>query len=238
MTTRVRTVPRAFRSSLEYLRSSGWWVLDRLDDLWHVDRLVLLVAERPPSRPTAYHLVERTGDVDAVVGTCRAMSRAALPPARFERRFAHGLRYFELRDGSETIATTFIIWRGTRFVDELGLHLPVPEHSIWIRDVFVSPTVRGRGVFEQFFDALLGRVFPDVTTIWSDTESSNAASLRAHAKYGFRVAGHLRALTVAGAFLWRREEPGRVSSCDGYRARQRFLRVGSEFKAYRARYLA
>ena len=237
MPTRIPAVPGAFEVALKYLRSLVRWVPDRFDDLCHLDRFVLLVAERPPSHPTGCLLVERTGDVSAVVATCRAMSRP-VRPARVERRFAQGLRYFELRDGVETVATTFIICRGTRFVDELGLHFPVPEHSIWIRDVFVSPQARGRGVFVQFFDALLRDVFPDVTTIWSDTESSNSPSLRAHGKYGFRVVGYLRALTVARVFLWRIAHPGQVRPCDGYQVQRRFLRVGSEFKSYRERYLA
>ena len=237
MPTRIPTAPGALRVSLKYLRSLVRWVLDRFDDLCHIDRFVLLLAERPPSRPTGYLLVERTGNVSAVVETCRAMSRP-VRPARVERRYAHGLRYFDLRDGAETIATTFIIWRGTRFVDELGLHFPVPEHSIWIRDVFVSPQARGRGVFVQFLDTLLRDVFPDVTTIWSDTESSNAASLRAHGKYGFRVVGHLRALTLARVLLWRMAHPGQVPPCDGYRIQHRFLRVGSEFRSYCEKFLA
>ena len=237
MPANTQTAPGAVEVPLKYLRSRARWVLDRFDELCHIDRFVLLLADRPPSRPTGYLVVERTGDVGVVVETCRALSRS-VRPARVERRFAQGLRYFELRDGAETIATTFIIWRGTRFVDELGLHFPVPEHSIWIRDIFVSPHVRGRGVFVQFFDALLGGVFPDVTTIWSDTESSNSPSLRAHGKYGFRVVGHLRALTVARMFLWRIAHPGQVRPCDGYQVQRRFLHAGSAFRAYCERHLA
>ena len=224
-------------TSLESLRPLAGRARRLYADLYWTRTFMLLLAERPSFRPTPYTVIERTGDVSAVTETYREMLRS-IEPVQVERRFAHGLRYFELRRDAETIATTFIVSRGTRFIDELGLHFAVPENSIWLRDVFVSPRFRGHRVFEQLFDELLHAVFPGVTTIWSDTTSTNAASLRAHAKYGFREVGSLRALIFLRTLMWRFSPNGLASPCDGYQVQRRFLWLGSGFRDYCERHLA
>ena len=237
MPTAVPRLSGLARASLESLRPLARWARRPCAGLYWTRTFVLLLAERPSFRPTAYTVIEKTGDVSAVTETYRKMLRS-IELVQVERRFAHGLRYFELQNHAETIATTFIVCRGTRFVDELGLHFAVPDNSIWLRDAFVSPQFRGHGVFEQLFDELLHTVFPGVTTMWSDTTSTNAASLRAHAKYGFREVGRLRALTLLRTLMWRGRRHGLASPCDGYQVQRRFLWLGSGFRAYCERHLA
>ena len=123
------------------------------------------------------------------------------------RRFERGLCFFVLRRGDVTMATTWLVMRGERFVDELGLGLAIPAGAAWLRDVYVHPSYRGRGLFGALIDAAAARADPPVHVLFSAVGLLNKRSLRAHERYGFAPRARYRALAILGLLLFRQEWP-------------------------------
>jgi len=158
--------------------------------------------------------------------------------ARIGQRLARGLVFYEGRLKEELVATTWMVMPGTRFIDEIGLHLAVSDHSVWIRDVFVSPRVRGRRMFSQFVDAILISHCPNSDLIWSDVACDDAASLRAHAAYGFEQVDVVKVLQVGSALMLRLRMPTRVPVMGGFDPEHRILWTGNAYQEYKATWLA
>jgi hypothetical protein len=206
--------------------------------LWH-DEEILILAKQVTERPSfpEGELVEHAGYGPAVAELYRRLGRGT-PEGRLRARYRHGLRLYELRQGDRTLATIWIVPPGERFVDEIGYAFRVPEGDAWLRDGFVPLEGRGRRSFARLLDAVLSRALPGTRTLWSDVPSDNAASLKAHAGYGFEVVDALRALHVAGLLLIRRGVPERIEPVSGYRPGRRLLYTGRAYRRYRSERLA
>ena len=126
---------------------------------------------------------------------------------RVERRFRNGLRFFVQMAGDEAIASTWIIRGGDRYLDEVNWLLPVSETEIWIRDIYVKPSWRGKGVFGALIASLARLQVRPCTSIWSDVDWSNRSSMRAHLAVGFEIRARVRALEFLGFFRIRGAVP-------------------------------
>lgn len=120
----------------------------------------------------------------------------SIPPQRLERRFAHGLRFFQLWNGDALAASTWILHGGARYIDELALAFPIAADALWVRDIFVAPDQRGQQLFSRLLATIVDQIFPHCSALWSDVDRDNAASMRAHHHSGFRVVMRLRALDL------------------------------------------
>jgi hypothetical protein len=134
-----------------------------------------------PSADDPGMIVELDG-LDAIADVYRRLGRVPVREC-LERRRRKGLRFFEYRSEGGTIASTWVIEAGERFIDESLVGFRVPDRSIWIRDLYVRDDRRKQGVFGRLTDGLLARHFPAAEAVWSDT--SRPPSAHAHARNGF-----------------------------------------------------
>lgn len=132
-----------------------------------------------------------------------------IPEARLRARLQHGMRFYVLRERDRIVGSAWLATGPERFIDEAAIGLAIPANGLWLRDIFVPPSERGRGRFGQVLDAALS-CHPGATSLWSDVRLSNASSVRAHLSYGFRPAGTVRALHVAQRVLVRTAAAGSV----------------------------
>lgn len=117
-----------------------------------------------------------------------------IPRLRIERRFNHGLRFFQLWKGDALAASTWMVHGGTRYIDELALAFPLSPSELWVRDIFVAPNMRRLGMFGELLTTIIVHAAPQSTVLWSDVDWSNTASIRAHQRSGFSIEMRLRAL--------------------------------------------
>jgi RimJ/RimL family protein N-acetyltransferase len=130
------------------------------------------------------------------------------------RRFADGDECFAAWTGERLASTTWCS-RGEKFIPYLGHTWRVGAGEVLIFDSYTPPELRGRGI-----SATLGtwmyRHFRDlgVRRIVGAINPRNRASLRLHAKLGFRPRGLVRSVRVgrgrAGFRVWF-ELPPRVA---------------------------
>jgi GNAT superfamily N-acetyltransferase len=193
-------------------------------------RLVILrhTYETAPRPPAGLRVREH---VDMAVGAARlyrAFGRR-LPLARFDERRRHGLRLFELCEGDRTLAGTWVVPSGERFVDELALGFPVGPRDLWLRDIFVAPGARGRGVFASLLDAVVALEFPQTRTLWSLVTKDNRASLLAHRRYGHQSFAEYEVLHLFRRLLWRRRWPLGPWPGSSFAFPRRLLHTGADY---------
>lgn len=157
---------------------------------------------------------------------------------RITQRFSQRLRFYEGRRNGELVATTWMVMPGSRFVDEIGLHLVVPAESIWIRDIFVKPQARGQGVFGAFVSAIQFYFHPHCRAVWSDVSLEDRSSLRAHVATGFKKRALLKFLHLGNRLMWRIAVPRLVEYAGGFKPDRRGLVTGKPFREYQSVWLA
>lgn len=221
----------------EFARSVLGRMLRFLRSMHEYHDLAVLRADVGIIEPQPVRLVERTHQPNAALDACDVCNRS-MTAERVSQRVAHGLRYFELYKDNRLTATTWIVWKGTRFVDEMGYHFPIPPRSFWIRDIFVAPEHRGQGMLSVFLDALLAGPFNGCDTVWSDVTADNAKSMNAHVKYGFREVSRMRGRRIGKLLLLRTREPEGFANIDGYEPRRRLVFTGPKFVQYLRQHLA
>ncbi len=126
---------------------------------------------------------------------------------RMDQRFSNGLRFFAFYQGEQLLGSTWAAIGGGRYVDEVNWYLPIPPSEFWVRDVFIVPSQRGRGLYAQVLRLIAQGHVPGCTAAWSDVDWVNQASMRAHAKAGFLVHARLRALDFDGRIRLRGPTP-------------------------------
>lgn len=208
------------------------------EQLWCYERIVILrkIISVPPDQP-GFELVEHAEYDRTVAETYRRRSDS-LTEVHLKSRYSRGLRFYELEREKETLATTWIVPPGHRFIDEVGYHFPIDERALWIRDIYVVPHARGRRIFSIFLDVLLHRIFPGTRVLWSDAGSKDIASIRAHLYYGFEVIETITMLHLAGAFMFRLKGPAQRRCLPGFKAKNRVLYTGRPYRKYKDDYLA
>jgi len=186
----------------------------------------------PPRSPEGLDLVEHPQYSPHVLDVYRGFARTFFDEAFLRRRFASGQLFYELREGDLIRATTFLIPRGERFVDEIGLGFPVAEGAPWLRDIFVAPEARGAGRFGMLLDALLSRLGPKTRVLCSAVEQGNGTSLRAHLRYGFAPVQRFEVFHLGGAVLIRRRWPPPPQRGSAYRPQARALLTGDTYARF------
>jgi L-amino acid N-acyltransferase YncA len=197
------------RSALRIVREAGWAELVRRfrDYLYSRDATLLLecTLDPPPPEPVAGLELRRAtaADAPALFNAWPAeFAELTRDPRRREieirRRFDADIPCYIALDSGEII--------GAMWCDE-WLHdstLPADRRgrpAFIVRNAFVVQRARGRGVFVQLGRfALRSMAQAGKEVAFSRIRPSRKASLRAHAKLGFRIIGRL----VTGYSLWRR----------------------------------
>ena len=141
------------------------------------------------------------------IQVCHTTLGHRLTPERVERRQRNGLLFFALQVDGIVVASTWIVTGGQRYIDELGWALALGSDAFWLRDVFVAPAWRGRGVFQAFIAAIARDHVRPCQAVWSDVDWVNAQSMRAHLSAGFEVRSRLRALDFFGRVRFRGAVP-------------------------------
>ncbi|MCY7315983.1 MAG: hypothetical protein LH480_10265 [Rubrivivax sp.] len=121
-----------------------------------------------------------------------------IPGRRLQQRLGNGLRFLRMDAAGAPVATTWVVGGGGRYIDELNWLLPMAPDELWVRDVFVMPSWRGRRLFADIATCLADRGDGQPRRVWSDVDWLDAASMRAHQTAGFRVVARVRALDFAG----------------------------------------
>ena len=170
--------------------------------LWFFDEIRILKKE--VIRLPVHRSLDVTphADVQRIMALNRATGHAT-PEHRIHLRLRHGLRFYAATVRGKPVATTWVLLPGQRFLDECGYANNVPPDDLWIRDIHVAPSVKGRRVFSAFLDHIVKRYHPGVRHLWSDAELNTPASLRAHRNYGFQPVCTLKVLHVAGCLMLR-----------------------------------
>jgi GNAT superfamily N-acetyltransferase len=119
--------------------------------------------------------------------------------ARLAQRLRNGLWLARFDADGVPVATTWLADGASgRYVDELNWLLPMALRDLWLRDVFVAPAWRRRGLFVQMVAALRQWDGGGDRCIWSDVDWDNGPSMRAHEAAGFRVVVRAKALDLFG----------------------------------------
>ena len=148
------------------------------------------------------------------------------------RRFDQGLWFYALWSQDVPLASTWVVPQGERFVDELALGFPVGEGDVWMRDIFVTPKSRGKGAFSALLDHVLAGPFSGHSTLWSAVYTDNLPSLRAHEKYGYRLAARFEVLVLFRRLLLRLRWPAPLPGGSSFRADRRLIVTGQGYRRF------
>jgi len=210
------------RASRRFL--SGW--------IAHWDLVILRKPlGAPPVPPPGYQLREQPVFDRAVVELHRQLGRDH-DESQIRRRFDYGLRFFVLWQGERVAATIWVVPRGERFVDEIGLGFPVGDGDIWMRDIFVAPSARGQGVFSALLDHVLAGPCGGGRALWSAVGTPNRPSLRAHGKYGHVAVARYEVVHILGSVMLRLHWPGPLPNGSSFAADRRLVLTGSRYRDF------
>ena len=186
--------------------------------------------------PPGYLLTEYRAFEHEVVAVNRLLRRS-FSEERLLARFRHGLKFFVLRAGEDIAATTWVVTEGEQFLDEEGVGLLVPPEGLWIRDIFVAPERRGRGLFAILLDGVREQL-PKIQSLWSVTDRDNRPSLRAHFHYGFEPIARLTTLHLAGRLMIRLRWPVSLPMGSVFKPHRRVLLTGGAYRQFVSERLA
>ena len=155
-----------------------------------------------------------------------------LPAERARLRFSRGLCLYALEDQGHVLATTWLIRDGERFIDELGIGFRASGNHVWLRDVYVNPEHRGRGHFGQLLNAIRARSGNQIESFSSSVLVNNAASLRAHRKFGFTRVARYTVVEMLRPFVLRLRWPLHIRPCSVFAPTRRFLVEGSRYRTF------
>lgn len=211
------------------------------NSLFKYKRIVILRASITPPNTTdeGYQLVEHKAYVPSIAVAADSFSRKYPNlESRFRKRFDKGMRYYELRQNDKLLGTAWFHPSGYRYIDEMGYLIPVPKNNIWLRDLFIAPDYRGMGLFSRIVNMALNQYYPHVTTVMSDTEMCNKASMAAHNKCGFKVMGSIRAVHVANYFMLRDPPLPGLNATLGYKIPGALCVTGNGYRDYCSEHIA
>lgn len=214
------------------------WLSDRSRAVVAVDTILLMrrdISPAPDHKEFALTVYDR---YDPVLIDIYRAAGGEISEERARARFDHRLKYYQLTREGETVAWTWLIPPGLRFIDEAGYHFPVPDQATWIRDIFVAPRYRGRKMFSVLLDVLASRARAGDREIWSDTTARNRPSAKAHLGAGFRIVDSLKIIRLNKLLLIRLRLPTRLQHRGGYQPDRRFVHTGITFRAYKKQHLA
>lgn len=162
-----------------------------------------LVSSRAGSFAMTTHELDHTAGIQAAHSAVGHQINAA----RLQQRLRNGLRFARFDIDGTAVATTWLAGGTGRYIDELNWMLPIGADELWLRDVFVAPTWRGRRLFTDMAAALARPADAPARRIWSDVDWDNIPSMRAHEAAGFRVVARARSLDFWGRIRLRSALP-------------------------------
>jgi GNAT superfamily N-acetyltransferase len=186
--------------------------------------------KEPPPLPPGFTLEELRHD-DALVRRVSDAFDRRTSEAVIQARFGHGLSFHILREEGRPVASTWIVPRGERFVEEIGLGLAVAEGTLWLRDVFVAPAERGRGLFALLLNGLHNHR-PATAALWSDLRRGNRPSLHAHLRYGFDPVARFEVVHLWSRCMIRLRWPRGLPAISSFKGESRLLRTGEVYRAF------
>jgi len=145
-------------------------------------------------------------DDEGAIQTAHDSVGHRIPELRMQRRLRNGLRFLRFDVGGVPVATTWAAGTG-RYIDEISWLLPIGPGEWWVRDLFIAPGWRGKGLFNDIAAALSRLSDGTARRVWSDVDLVNVQSMRSHEKAGFRVIARVRALDLNGRFRVRSALP-------------------------------
>lgn len=181
--------------------------------------------------------IVRIVDDAAVLADCRAIGRQAQAERCALRRRA-GLHFFSLRRAGRSIANTWAIRGGERFLDEAMLVFELGANDACLRDMYVDDAERGKRVFGQFVRALEAGPLAGIERLWSCVEAGNAASLFAHRHCSFEAVGDVSTLAFFNRLMLRRWRIPAELHCREFAATRRVLWLDAPARAFRQAHLA
>lgn len=199
---------------------------------------IILLRKRfvPTKTDVDFTIEEHSADVEAVLDIYKTLNRynsykGADDDARMQSRIENGMRFFAaVRDGNP-IAYLWFHTSSDRFFDEIGLFIKNGSDDLWLRDMYVAPEQRGRRLFATVLNAVISQYFPACCYLYSDVDSDNIASLKAHHRLGLEQIGKVSFTRVFKVLLSRGVQPETLQ-VHGYRHPQNFLRSDENFRAF------
>ncbi|HEY9200163.1 MAG TPA: GNAT family N-acetyltransferase [Gammaproteobacteria bacterium] len=188
-----------------------------------------------------YNIREFRSYSDDIASIHREMGREKeYSPSRARQRFTNGLYFYALIDQQTVVASSWIHPQGKRFIDETGYMVSTVENSLWLRDIYVNPDYRGKQICANFIRCAARQFYPAATTFYSDIESQNTASIRAHQRAGFQYMCTLKAVHLF-KYLMLRSRPSPACAdlqITGYRADRKCFLTRKDYQLYRQYNLA
>lgn len=191
----------------------------------------------PVATQTPAGEVVEIDDLDALLADCASIGRQT-SPERCRLRRRRGLRFFSFRHDGASVANTWLVRGGERFLDEAMLAFELGPDEACLRDMFVRPAARGRGAFASFVLALERGPLAGAASLWSCVEDGNAASIAAHRRAGFESHGKVGAMVLFGHLMLRRGAPPDELPCRAFEPGRRLLWIGARARAFREQHLA
>jgi GNAT superfamily N-acetyltransferase len=151
---------------------------------------------------------------------------------RIRRRFDRGLCFYVLWQGDLPVASTWVVPRGERFVDEIGLGFPVGSGDVWMRDIFVAPHSRRLGVFSALLDHVLAGPFSGHRALWSAVHNHNRPSLRSHQKYGYVPVARFGVFHLFRRVMLRVRWPTPPAGGSSFKADGRLILTGPPYRRF------
>ena len=173
---------------------------------FHIHDIAILRAPAPTSLEPAndgFKLMELFSEQTAEIMAGHTSMGRTIPAERIERRFRHGLRFFQIRMENVLAGSIWIAHGTPRYIDEVGLSLPLLPNEIWLLDAFIASEVRGKKLFTQTTSYMTHAINPSCNRIWSDVDWSNRASMNAHLSAGFQIWKRVHAIDFANRLLLR-----------------------------------
>lgn len=155
-------------------------------------------------------------------------------------RFSNGLHFYRIQDGNKCIASAWVHPEGKRFVDEVGYILKAADNSVWLRDVYVVPEYRGKGIFSDFIKQISKQYYPAASFMFSDLEANNLKSKNAHQRCGFKFIATFKVFHLFNSLMMRSpvESEKQLINVSGYKPEKRIFITSQNYSRFRAENLA
>jgi len=203
-----------------------------LSKIFYYDELVILESNELPSVDSKQYEVIQYSDSQLIEGIYMTIGRKGHVDRNIiDCRLKHGLNFYVLSINGQLVASTWILRNVPRFIDEVAVTILPNENFYWIRDIYVINDYRGKNVFSQFIGLIISKHSPNEgLKLLSDVSRSNASSMRAHLKLGFKEIMNIRYVILFSVILLRLYK--KDASIVGYKSSQNLFFMGHKFKQF------
>lgn len=162
------------------------------------------------------------------------------PTEQLVSRFSNGLYFYCIQDSNKCVATAWVHPQGKRFVDEVGYIFKAVDSSVWLRDVYVIPECRGRGVFSDIIKQISKQYYPAASFMFSDLQTNNLKSKNAHQRCGFKFMATFKVFHLFNSLMIRSpvQPESQLISVFGYKPEKRICITCHNYSRFRAEHLA